>query len=52
MEGQVRLVDGADESEGRLEACLSGVWGTVSDYSPEGSTAKLVCRQLGYSDKG
>ncbi len=52
MEGEIRLVGGADESEGRLEVCLSGIWGTVSEYSPEGSAAKVVCKQLGYSDKG
>lgn len=49
----MRLADGDNESEGRVEVCLSRTWGTISDFrSFNGQAAKVVCGQLGYSDKG
>jgi deleted-in-malignant-brain-tumors protein 1 len=50
--GEVRLVDGDRPSEGRLEVCLQGSWGSVSHYGWNRQAAKVVCRQLGYSTKG
>ena len=50
--GDVRLVGGSDSSEGSVEVCLEGIWGNVNDRSWNGIAAKVVCRQLGYSDKG
>ena len=47
--GNVRLVDGDSEMEGRVEVCRSGVWGAVSDYSGWNfNDAQVTCRQLGY----
>ena len=46
-EGNIRLMDGTNNHEGRVEVCHSNVWGTVcSDYwsSNDGIVA---CRQLG-----
>ena len=43
----VRLVDGSSSSEGRLEICLGGFWGTVCDNQFHNADAKVVCRQLG-----
>ena len=33
---------------GRLEICYDGYWGSICDYSPDGATADVACRDLGY----
>ena len=55
--GDVRLVDGRDEYEGRVEICLNEEWGTVCNYywdyrNNSTSFATVVCRQLGFIHKG
>ena len=50
--GQVRLVGGNLINEGRVEICLSNVWGTVCDNGWSTTDVAVVCGQLGYSREG
>ena len=50
--GDVRLVGGTKEYEGRLEVCINEVWGTVCSRSWDSTDTKVACRQLGHYDRG
>lgn len=47
-EGNVKLVDGDNMNEGRVEVCKDGIWGTICDQNAEWGTAeaRVICRQL------
>ena len=56
-EGAIRLADGKNSLDGRVEVCVNGLWGalpppkvdSVVGYpSVELEKAERICRQLGY----
>ncbi|XP_065890349.1 scavenger receptor cysteine-rich type 1 protein M160-like isoform X4 [Dysidea avara] len=44
----VRLVDGADSYEGRVEVLVNGIWGTICVGGPQDVDGDVICRQLGH----
>ena len=51
-DGEVRLWDGIDPSNGRVEICQYGTWGSVCTSQWDLNDAKVVCRQLKYDPQG
>ncbi len=45
--GEVRLANGVNATEGRVEICLNRAWGSVCDQGFTKEEAMVVCRQLG-----
>ena len=55
--GDVKIASLSDDtttlsSEGRLEVCVNGVWGTVCDLQFGTKDAHVACSQLGYGGEG
>ena len=52
QDGEVRLQDGTDSSNGRVELCQNGIWGSVCSSQWDDTDASVVCRELGYDPQG
>ena len=50
--GDVRLVGGSYQWEGRLETFFAGSWGTITDSDWTSEDAQAVCRTMGYFRPG
>ena len=51
-EGEIRLLGGNNELEGRVEICLNDEWGTVCDQMWDSADAEVVCQQLNLRSDG
>ena len=51
-ENSLRLVGGSNNlAEGRVDVCIGNQWGTVTHDNWNSREGRVVCRQLGYSDR-
>ena len=48
----MRLVDGVLEQEGRVEVCVSGVWGSICGTGWNGVDGYVLCKQAEFDDAG
>lgn len=51
-DGDVRLLAGSTQFEGRLEICYNGQWGTICDDYSYAGIQNFVCKQLTVSIGG
>ena len=52
QDGDIRLRDGRNSTDGRVEICFNNQWGTVCDDSWDAADAAVVCTQLELPSEG
>ena len=52
QDGDIRLVGGSYQWEGRVEIYFSGTWGTITDSDWTSHDAQVVCHKLGHFKPG
>lgn len=50
--GDIRLIDGRTEFEGKVEICYDNHWGGICGRLWDSNEANVACRQLGYISVG
>ena len=48
LDSAVRLIDGINKLEGRVEIQYQGIWGTICDDGWDDIKATIVCKELGF----
>ena len=52
IDGDIRLIGGDGDNDGRVEICYHGYWGLVCADHWDDSDARVACRQLGFPPLG
>ncbi len=52
VEGDVRLQNGTDYTQGRPEICIGEEWKTICDQGWSLNDANVLCGQLGFASNG
>ena len=52
VDGNIRLIGGFSDREGRIEICYRNQWGSVCDHNWDDLDARVACRQLGFPPLG
>lgn len=50
--GEVRLLDGPNVREGRVEVCINNAWGTICNEQFGVDEAIVTCTQMNFSNEG
>lgn len=51
-DGEIQLVGGERDNEGRVEICFNNQFGTICDDQWGSADAMVICRQLGFEPEG
>ena len=52
VDGDIRLMDGTNITEGRVEVCINNAWGTICDDAFSAEDAEVICYQLQFDRRG